>query len=94
MALESMRRADASDPIRERIAAQEKAERDAASGLQAARQEGLAEGEARGEARGEAKGRAEAQREFARRMLAAGMDAETILNLTGLSIEEVGPLEE
>jgi predicted transposase/invertase (TIGR01784 family) len=72
-----MRIAYATDPIRERIAAQEKAERDEISRLHTARLEG------------QARGRAEGQREVARRMLAAGMTAETILNLTGVCLEEL-----
>ncbi|MBQ8422516.1 MAG: hypothetical protein IJX11_09680, partial [Bacteroidales bacterium] len=47
--------------------------------LKAAREDGMAEGEARG--------RSEAQAEMARKMLAAGMPLEQIVQFTGLDAE-------
>jgi predicted transposase/invertase (TIGR01784 family) len=77
MALESMRRAYANDPIRERILAQEKAERDEQSRLRAAQEQGQAEGRA----------------EVAKKMLSAGIDHTTIQACTGLSLEEIEALD-
>ena len=47
-------------------------------------EEGEAEGRAKGEAEGRAKGEAEALAEVARKMKEAGLDAETILQITGV----------
>ena len=76
MALESMRRAYAKDPIRELIEAREKAERDELSRLHNARLEGKLEGKL----------------EVARSLLAAGVDRETILGATGLTAAELDSL--
>ncbi len=56
--------------------------------LIAARNEGRAEGRAEGHA----EGRAEALAETARRMLASGISAVQISELTGLSIEDITAL--
>lgn len=76
MALESMRRAYAKDPIRELIEAREKAELDDLNRLHTARLEG------------ELKGKLE----MARRLLAAGVDRETILGAAGLTAAEMDSL--
>lgn len=79
-AMEAMRRAYASAEVREMIEFRLKALHDEATRLERARLEGESEGEARGEAKGEAKARAD----VARKMLASGMDAATVRDLTGL----------
>ena len=53
-----------------------------------AREEGRAIGVAEGEARGEARGKAE----IARKMLSRGLDAASISELTGLSLEQIDAL--
>ena len=60
--------------------------------LKAAREDGLAEGEARGHQAGLAEGEARAQAEMARKMLAAGMPLEQIVQFTGLDAEAVEAL--
>lgn len=77
MALESMRRAYARDPVRELIEAREKAERDELNRLHTARLEGINEGKLEGKV------------EMARSLLAAGVDRETILKAAGLSISDL-----
>ena len=69
MALESMRRAYAKDPIRELIEAREKAEKDDLNRLYTAKLEGKHEGKL----------------EVARNLLAAGLERETVLRATGLN---------
>ncbi|MCW5871690.1 MAG: PD-(D/E)XK nuclease family transposase, partial [Candidatus Eremiobacteraeota bacterium] len=76
MALESMRRAYAKDPVRELIEAREKAERDELNRLYTAKLEGKLEGKL----------------EMARALLAAGVDRETILNAAGLTATELDSL--
>jgi len=73
MALESMRRAYAKDPIRELIEAREKAERDELNRLYTAKLEGKFEGKLEGKL------------EVARNLLAAGLDRETVLRAAGLN---------
>ena len=80
MALESMRRAYAKDPVREMIEAREKAERDEISRLHTARLEGKLEGKLEG------------QLELARGLLLAGVDRATILSVSGLSDADLGDL--
>lgn len=77
MALDSMRRAYASDEVREMVEMRLKAQHDEASRLYEARQEGLQEGESR------------ALSSVARRMLEAGADWEAITRLTGLGPEDL-----
>ena len=48
-----------------------------------------AKGEAKGRAEGEAKGKAEGKLEIAKMMIAKGFDEKSILEITGLTIEEV-----
>ncbi len=88
MALDSMRRAYANDPIRERILAQEKADRDERSRMEAAMDEGLAKGLAEGKAEGLAEGKAE----VARKMKGAGFDSKFIGEFTGLSQDDIDRL--
>lgn len=52
-------------------------------------EKGLAEGEARGEAKGLEKGKAEGKIEIAQNLIAKGFDEKTILELTGLTVQEV-----
>ncbi len=54
-----------------------------------AKLEGMAEGRAEGRAEGIAEGEARKTEEIAKAMLAKGMDANTIAELTGLSVEDV-----
>jgi predicted transposase/invertase (TIGR01784 family) len=82
MALNALKRACASDEVRELVEMREKASHDWASWLQDA--------ELRGLEKGLEKGRQEGVRETARRMRLAGMSAETIAQVTGLSLEELG----
>lgn len=77
MALESMRRAYAKDPVRELIKAREKAERDELNRLYTARLEGRLEGKL--------EGRLEGKLEMARGLLAAGVERETVLKAAGLT---------
>ena len=64
--------------------------------LAAAREDGIAEGLAQGHAEGRAEGRAEgheeANMEVAKKMLAAGMPVEHIVQFTGLDREAVEKL--
>lgn len=80
MALESMRRAYAKDPIRELIEAREKAERDDLNRIYTARLEGKLEGRL--------EEKLEGKLEVARNMLAAGLDRKTVLRTTGLSEDD------
>ena len=57
-----------------------------------AREIALAEGLAEGRAEGREEGRAEAKLETARKMKGIGMTAETIAQVTGLSMEEIEKL--
>ena len=61
--------------------------------LAAARNDGRAEGHAEGHAEGLAEGLAEAQTEIAKRMLAAGMSVEQIVQFTGLDFDAVMNLQ-
>ena len=79
MALESMRRAYATDRVRALIEAREKAERDELSRLQNAVAKGIAEGKAEGKA------------DVGRAMLAKGVPLEQVLEWTGLSEAEIVP---
>ena len=56
------------------------------------RQAGLAEGEAKGRKAGLAEGRQEASIEFAKKLLANGVDLPTVVSYTGLSEEQVKAL--
>ncbi|MBQ3414397.1 MAG: Rpn family recombination-promoting nuclease/putative transposase [Clostridia bacterium] len=62
----------------------EKAIRDEAAGLKAARRVGLEEGEAKGIAKN--------QKEIAKKMLAKGIDIDTIVEITGLTKEKIEKL--
>ena len=54
--------------------------------------EGVAKGEAKGFAKGEARGSHHKSLEIARKMLAKGMDENTIMEITGLTQEEIRKL--
>jgi predicted transposase/invertase (TIGR01784 family) len=88
MALDSMRRAYANDPIRELIEAREKAHKDELNRLHTATREGEARGLAKGLAEGLAEGKAR-QLEAARALLASGVDAELIERTMGFTLEQL-----
>jgi len=94
MALDAMRRASASQEVREMIEFRRKAEHDEASRLEHARNEGLEKGREEGLEKGLEKGREEGARRTliatARRMREDGLDDETIHRVTGLSPDEYG----
>ncbi|MCE7874843.1 hypothetical protein DYH09_31365, partial [bacterium CPR1] len=96
--LEAMRRAYASDEVRELIELREKARHDWASQLERAEARGeargRAKGEATGEARGRAKGEATAMETVARKLLASGTPVEAVHELTGMAFEELQRLLE
>ena len=77
MALESMRKAQASDEVRELIEMRLKAQHDEATRLYYARQEGRQEGLQ--------EGRREMQVQTARQMLEAGLDWDSITRFTGIA---------
>ena len=54
--------------------------------------EGVAKGEARGFAKGEARGSHHKSLEIAKKMMAKGMDENTIMEITGLTQEEIRKL--
>jgi len=85
MAIERMRRARASDEVREMILVREMALHDEASRLLHARQEGAEEGRAEGRAEG---ARAE-RRALARKLMASGMEREKVLELTGVQDQDL-----
>ena len=58
-------------------------------GLAEGMEKGLAEGMERGLAEGMEKGMNQRSQEIARKMLANGMDAATVMEITGLSAEEI-----
>ena len=58
-------------------------------GLAEGKEEGLAEGMEKGLAEGMEKGMNKRSLEIARKMLADGMDAATVMEITGLSAEEI-----
>jgi predicted transposase/invertase (TIGR01784 family) len=57
-----------------------------------AKAESFAEGRAEGVAAGRTEGKTQAQIEIAKRMLSMKMDVDTIAQISGLSVEEVGKL--
>ncbi|MEW6283242.1 MAG: Rpn family recombination-promoting nuclease/putative transposase [Candidatus Eremiobacterota bacterium] len=94
MALDSMRKACASDEVREMVEMRMKALRDEATRLEYALEEGLKkgieQGIKQGIEKGIEKGRREALRDTARRMREAGLSLETITRVTGLGPEDLG----
>ena len=58
-------------------------------GLAEGMEKGLAEGMEKGMAEGMEKGMNQRSQEIARKMLANGMDAATVMEITGLSAEEI-----
>ena len=60
--------------------------------LETAKEKAMEEGRAEGKAEGRAEGRAEEKYELARRMMAIPLPIETIMQITGLSCEELPPL--
>ena len=89
MALEAMRRAYATDPVKEMLEARHKAELAENTRLNAAVNQGKIEARAEGKAEGRAEGRTEALRETARNLLAQGIAAEVVAAATGLDLQEV-----
>ena len=105
MAVEELRRVNASERLRTMIEQREKAERDHLSelatarkegkkeGLKEGKKEGVREGEKKGLKEGEEKGLKEGKKEGIRavagKMLDQGMNVELISEVTGLSIEEI-----
>ncbi len=85
MALESMRKACASDQVRELIELRRKAAHDEATRLEDAIERGLERGLERGREEGLERGRVET----ARRLRDAGVPLETILAATGLRPEDL-----
>ena len=61
-------------------------------GRQEGRQEGIELGEIKGRQEGEAKGRQEALNEMARNMLLRGIERKTVMDVTGLSADELAQL--
>ena len=61
--------------------------------LAAAREDGITEGHAEGLAEGRIEGREEANMEVAKKMLAAGIPVEQIVQFTGLNLEVIGSLK-
>ena len=91
MALDAMKRAYASDEVRELIEFRKKALNDEATRMARARRQGLAEGRAEGRAegieQGKVVGKAVGLQEAARKLLEQGMDRETVLRMLGLPPE-------
>jgi len=87
MALDAMKRAYATDEVRQLIEFREKALHDEATRLARARREGLTEGIEKGIEKGLKKGRIEGLQEAARKLLDQGMDRETVLRMLGLPPE-------
>jgi predicted transposase/invertase (TIGR01784 family) len=88
-----MQRAYGDSEVRELIEARRKAEHDEATRMAWAIQQGELKGELKGKLEGKLEGSLEGELkgkiEIARRMLAAGMDRETILQLTGLRVDDL-----
>ena len=81
------------DEAERRIAwLRETAELDRKFAMTAARDQGKAEGLAEGLAEGRAKGRAESMKIVAKKLLAKNMDIDSIIELTGLTKEEIEKL--
>ena len=97
MALESLRKACASDEVREMIELRMKAKRDEASRLEHARREvleeglemGLVKGHQEGLEMGLAKGHQEGLLDVARKMREAGFSPDSISAMTGLRSEDL-----
>ena len=68
--------------------------RDIVNAIRTAEKTKLAEGRAEGRAEGIAEGRAEGFMEVAKKMLAKGMSAEVVADMTGLSLDEVSSLKQ
>lgn len=85
MALEGMRKARASDEVRELLELRRKAEHDEATRLERAVQEA----ERRGNLEGERKGERKALLDTARKMREKGIALETILEVTGLGVDDL-----
>lgn len=94
MAIETMRKAYARDEVRELIQMREKARLDYESGLATAHERGLEKGREEGREEGLEKGLERGREEVARRMLARQTDRAFILEVTGLSEEELAALEQ
>ena len=93
MALDAMRKASASEEVREMIEFRKKGQRDEATRLERAQKQGLEMGLERGREEGREegleRGRQQALKETARRMREAGMVPEDICRITGLRLDEL-----
>lgn len=89
MALEKMRRASASEEVRELVEMRLKASHDQATRLEWAEKKGLEKGFEKGLEKGLAKGRQQGLLEAARRMRQAGMTMEQISEMTGLPPDDL-----
>ena len=68
--------------------------RDIVNAIRTAEKKKFAEGRAEGIAEGRAEGRAEGIVEVAKKMLDNGMSADLVVEMTGLSLEEVSSLKQ
>ncbi len=89
MALDAMRKASASEQVRELIEMREKASHDWATSMEDAEQKGVEKGRQEGRQEGRLEGRLEERVELARRMRQAGVPLEMLLKVTGLRPEDV-----
>ena len=73
--------------------ASKKAYRDIKNSVDTAKREGIAEGMEKGMKQGMEKGLEQRSLEIARKMLAKGMDAASVMEITGLSAEQMQQLK-
>ena len=73
--------------------ASKKAYRDIKNSVDTAKREGIAEGMEKGMKQGMEKGMKQRSLEIARKMLAKGMDAASVMEITGLSVEQMQQLK-
>ena len=73
--------------------ASKKAYRDIKNSVDTAKREGIAEGMEKGMKQGMEKGMKQRSLEIARKMLAKGMDAASVMEITGLSAEQMQQLK-
>ena len=73
--------------------ASKKAYRDIKNSVDTAKREGIAEGMEKGMKQGMEKGLEQRSLEIARKMLAKGMDAASVMEITGLSVEQMQQLK-
>ena len=73
--------------------ASKKAYRDIKNSVDTAKRQGIAEGMEKGMKQGMKKGMEQRSLEIARKMLAKGMDAASVMEITGLSAEQMQQLK-